>query len=199
MKRILLGSLILITIFSVCVYGVNVSDTSHYDDGEFSFDYPANMTLIHNHMILYLNNFGSFPDKSTPNPPFKNKYMVQMFSIENYYPKIAFTVYKTSSEPGISLNDIISNEYNKTISIDHINYQGNIKLNGISAYEIDSQGFSSGKNSNNEDRAKKEVIFEKNGMVYILYFGLNDHGLNDDNIALFNNYTTEILQNFQVH
>jgi len=195
MKKIVIGIfLIFIVIFSASIYGIGPNDAiSHYDDGEFSFDYPSNMTVNHNPMILYLNNLGSFPDKSTSNLPFKDKYTVQMFFISNYYPRITFTVYKTSSEPNIGLNDVIS--YEKSTGSGYITYQGNVKLNGISAYEIDSRIVPSGRSSYNEHTIKK-VLFEKKGMIYILYFDLDDPIITHEDETLFNDYTNKILQNF---
>lgn len=128
--------------------------------------------------------------------------MLQNCNVQSKSPIITFTAYKTSSNQGVKLNEVIST-FQNDINNDSTKYidpnnpdERNITINGISAYQISVRGSSNA--GNNRDYYNRAVIFENKGRIYILYFSMQDYLITAEYRSLFESYCDKILQNLKI-
>ncbi|MBM3702992.1 MAG: hypothetical protein FJW63_08410 [Actinobacteria bacterium] len=165
---------------------------SQYDDGEFSFYYPADMEV----QQLAIIDIGEYPDFS---PLLDNKSMVQVVMIEKWYPSIYLSIQKTPKTSDLEFSKVIATLKKNIVespSTQSVTFDRNLTISGSPAYLIRSEGkYQAG---NEREYVEEVLIVDKNSFLYIIYITLRGGIITNDDEKIFDTYSTKILEKFEI-
>jgi len=163
-----------------------------YDDGEFSFYYPADMEV----QQLITIDIGDYPDFT---PLLDNRSMIQVVMMEKWHPSIYLSIQKTPKTSDLQFSKVcatLKKNIAESPSTESVTFDRNLSISGSPAYLIRSEGeYEAG---NEPEYVEEVLVVDKNPFLYIIYITLRGGIITNDDKKIFDAYSAKILEKFEI-